>query len=70
MTSVLKIIFQLPGGKTLTWSIADPQSNLTQTQVETLANNILARSAILVNGLEPESFKEAYIYQTNKLELS
>lgn len=70
MTEVLKIMMNLPGGKTLTWSIADPKSGLTKTEVETLINDMITRSAILVNDVEPESFKDAYVYQTNKVDLA
>jgi len=70
MNRGLKIIMNLPGGKTLTWSLADPKSGLTKTEVETLINDMITRSAILVAGVEPESFKSAYVYETNKVDLA
>lgn len=70
MTRVLKIIINLAGGKTFTWSLADPKSNLAKAQVETLINDMIAESAILYNGVAAESMKDAYVYETNKVDLA
>lgn len=69
MTRVLKMVFQLPGSKTMTWTLIDPVTGLTKTRVETGLNDMLAESMIEVNGVEPESIKELYIYETNKVDL-
>ncbi len=70
MKRVLKIALNLPDGKTLTYSLEDPKANLTKAEVETLMNDMITESAILVNDVEPESFKKAYIYETNTVELA
>lgn len=70
MKRVLKIMLNLPGGKTLTYSLEDPKAGLTNAEVETLMNDMITRSAILVNNVEPESFKKAYIYETNTVDLA
>lgn len=69
-TRVLKVILSLPDGKNLTYSLADPVSNLAKTQVETLFNDMITESFILVNDVEPDKFKDAYIYETNKIALA
>lgn len=70
MTSVLKIRMNLPGAKILTWTLQDPiNTTIPRTRIETLVNNMINDHAISINGVEPESFKDAYIYQTNTIEL-
>jgi len=66
MSKVLKIRLNITDGKVLTYTLQDPISNLRQAQVETAVNNMLNDHLFLIYGYyEPESFKDAYYYETN-----
>lgn len=65
MAKVLKIRLNITEGKVLTYTLQDPVNNLRQAQVETAINNMLNDHMFLVNYIEPESFKDAYYYETN-----
>lgn len=65
MAKVLKIRMNLSNQKILTWTLKDPRNNLTLAQVETTINNMITDDAIrYLDGTEPESFKDAYYYET------
>lgn len=70
MTRVLKLIFEVHGGKTVTFNVADPKSDLTKTEALTTANLILEADAIDYNGADATDLKDVYIYETNKVALS
>lgn len=65
MAKVLKIRMNLSNQKILTWTLKDPINNLTLAQVETTINSMISDDAIrYLDGTEPESFKDAYYYET------
>lgn len=68
-TKVLKIVFAMPNNKKLTWTLADPKNDLTLASIQSVANNIVNKSGIMVNGTEPDGFERAYIYQTTTTEV-
>lgn len=70
MTRVLKLIFELANGKSMTWSLADPRNDLVKTDVYTVINMILDADFLDVGGVEATDIKDAYIYQTQKIELT
>lgn len=69
MTSVLKMTWDLMGGGTITWNMPDPKVNLTRPEVVTAMNAVVDGTIIIKNGLEAVTMKDAYIYQTNKIEI-
>jgi len=69
MTKVLKVILNLPDSKTTTYSLQDPKNDLTKAEVETLFNDMITKSFIEVNSVEPTGVKRAYIYETNQIDL-
>jgi hypothetical protein len=70
MSKVLKMVFNLEGAKTLTYSLADPKDGLTKAAVEAVMNNMIAKQAVVVNGIYPQSIKEAVIKSTEEIALA
>ena len=70
MSKVLKMVFNLEGAKTLTYSLADPKDGLTKTAVEAVMNNMIAKQAVVVDGIYPQSIKEAVIKSTEEIALA
>lgn len=65
----LKIIFKVGEELTHTLSLADPKDGLTKTEVDEVANEIVTDKAILYGGNSVTGVKEAYISQTERIEL-
>ena len=55
MKSTLKMVLNLADKKTATLSLESPKEGLTKAEVETCLNEIIAKRAILVNGIEPDN---------------
>lgn len=69
-TNVLRMIFTLANTKTKTYNLADPATGLTLAAVQAVMNNMITNEVVLVNNVEATAFKDAYIYQTNKIDLA
>lgn len=69
MTRVLKMRMNMPDGKALTWSLQSPRNDLTKATIKTLIEDMMMQGIILYNGAEPQSFRDAYIYETNTIEI-
>lgn len=69
-TSVLRMIFTLADGKTKTYNLPDPKSNLTKAETKAVMDDMVTNEVIMVNNVEATAFKDAYIYQTNKIDLA
>lgn len=71
MTNVIKLVFANTSGKKMTWNLPDPKSTLTQLTVATAMNNVIMKEIPLVNN-DPDNIEisDAYIYQTEKIELA
>ena len=70
MKSTLKMVLNLADKKTATLSLESPKEGLTKAEVETCLNEIIAKRAILVNGIEPTSIKETYIQNVEERALA
>jgi hypothetical protein len=70
MNKVLKMVFNLEGAKTLTYSLADPKDGLTKAAVEAVMNNMITQQAVVVDGIYPQSIKEAVIKSTEEIALA
>ena len=70
MSSTLKMVFSLPNTKSVTLSLSEPKTGLTQSQVSAVASDILTRSVLVVGGANPTALKEAYITTTERVELA
>ena len=70
MKRVLKMLFTVESGKTCTFSIEDPKTGLTKTEVDTVMNEMIEDQAILYNNSEATEIKDAYIYETNTVALT
>ena len=68
-TKDLKMVFTLANGSTTTLSLRNPKSTLTQSQVDTVAANMVTKQAIIVGGSLIDELKEAYTYETERIEL-
>ena len=64
------MFFVVNGGKTCTMSVEDPKTGLTKTEVATVMNEMITDNAILYNDNEAIEIKDAYIYETNTVELA
>ncbi|MFA6849231.1 MAG: DUF2922 domain-containing protein [Selenomonadaceae bacterium] len=70
MSKVLKMVFNLEGAKTLTYSLPDPKDGLTKAAVEAVMNNMITQQAVVVDGIYPQSIKEAVIKSTEEIALA
>ena len=68
-TNVLRIIFTLEGGGTITWNLQEPSNELTRTQVDTWAQGVITNQVIEKNAENATALKEAYLYSTTKTDL-
>lgn len=68
-TDVLKMTFVVMGGRTCTWNLKYPKTGLTKVQVAAFMNSIISDDAISYNGFEATEIKDAYIYETQYVEL-
>lgn len=69
-TSVLRMIFTLADNKTKTYNLPDPKSGLTKAGVQSVMEDMITNEVVMVNNVEATAFKDAYIYQTNKIDLA
>ena len=65
----LRMVFQFDGTKTVTYNLADPKDGITGDEVTAAMQEIIDKSAILVDGLHPVSIKEALIRSTDDTQL-
>lgn len=70
MTRVLKIRINMPDGKTITWSLTSPATTLQLSTVKAIIDDAISMNMIYRDGVEADSFRDAYIYETNTIELS
>lgn len=68
-TKVLKMIFTVNGGGTMTWNLKYPKDTLTKVQVATLADEMLTDGLILYKDNEAIALKDTYIYETATIEI-
>lgn len=68
-TKVLKMVFIISGGKTMTWNLKYPKNNLTKVEVAGVMNEMIEDNAILYNNSEATEIKEAYIYETSYIDI-
>ncbi len=63
MESTLKIVFELPNNKKLTVSLAAPASDIKRSEVEALANDMVAKKFLVAkDGSTPVGVKELYVH--------
>lgn len=67
--TVLKMLFTVEDGKTVTWTLENPKSNLTYDEVSEFMDAVIDAQGILYNENKATEIKDAYIYETNKIEL-
>lgn len=65
MAKTLKMVFDLGGAKSVTWSLDAPKAGLTKTEVETAMQEAIDTQAIVVNGVSPVAIKKAYIHNVD-----
>jgi hypothetical protein len=70
MSKVLRMVFQLEGTKTVTYSLADPKDGLKKADVAAVMDNMIARKAVLVRGVAPKTVKEIVVRSTEETELA
>lgn len=68
-TKVLKMVFIVNGGKTMTWNLKYPKNDLTKVEVAGVMNEMIEDNAILYNNSEATEIKEAYIYETSYIDI-
>ena len=62
--------FQLEGTKTLTYTLASPKETLTRADVEAVMNTMIARKAVLSNGISPTAIKAIVVKSTEEVALA
>lgn len=72
MTNVMKMSFkEATTGKKLTWTLADPKSTVTKMQVANMMNKAINDEVVIIQGeTQTIEIDDAYIYQTQKIELA
>jgi len=70
MKRTLKMFFIVNGGKTCALSLEDPKTGLTKVEVAGVMNEMITEDAIVYNNNEATEIKDAYIYETNTVELA
>ena len=75
MAKTLKVVWNLDNAKTATFSLADPKTGLTQSEVDTFTGYAITNSLFAYSGssgapVYPVSVKESYIYETAKTPLA
>lgn len=68
-TRVLKFSFTCSGGAVKTYTLADPKQNLTDTEVRGVMDEMIEDEVVIYNQNEATDIKDAYIYETNKIDL-
>lgn len=69
-TTVLRMIFTLENAKTAQFNLTNPKSGVTRTEVDDIMTEMIEDRFILKDNNEATKIKEAYIYQTNKIDLA
>lgn len=69
MTSTLKMLFTLENGKTTTLSLTSPRDDLAADEVKAFATEVVANSAILVDGAKATALKKAYVQKVEETEI-
>ena len=69
MAKTLKIVFDLKGTKTTTYSIPDPKDGLTKDAVQTAAAAMIAKNFVLSGGTLATDVQDAYIASVERIEL-
>lgn len=70
MAKTLKIVFDYDGIKTSTYNIADPKDGLTKAEVQTAADEMVAKDFLRVSGFAATGVKEFYIQSSDRVELA
>ena len=70
MSKVLKMTFQLEGTKTLTYTLAEPKEALTRADVEAVMYTMIARKAVVSNGVSPTAIKAIVVKSTEEIALA
>lgn len=70
MKSTLKMILTLENGKSTTLSLASPRADLTEAEVVSCLNEIIAQKAIQVGGSPVEAIKRIYIQDVEDKDLA
>lgn len=66
----LKIVFDLDGSKSTTIALKDPKTGLTKSETIAIADYLIAKEAVVVNGTPIASLKDAYIAISGREELA
>lgn len=69
MKRVLKMSFKMEDDKTLTYTLENPKTNLTKNEAFATMDLFVNSQVIKRNGVLVADTKEAYIYETNTIEL-
>lgn len=70
MAKTLKMVFGLANGEKITYSLPDPKNNLSRATVDDVMNDMIDKEAIVSGGFFAASISDAYIYETNRIELN
>ena len=70
MAKTLKIVFDLDGAKTTTYSLPDPKDGLTKTEVQSATGMMISKDFVQSGGTLATGVKDAYISNVERIELA
>ena len=70
MKSTLELIFLLEDGKTTTLELENPRTDLAKADVTAVANDMIAKKAIVVGGRNITALKKAFVRKVEEVSIA
>ena len=70
MKSTLELIFLLEDGKTTTLELESPRADLAKADVVAVANDMIAKKAIVVSGRNITALKKAFVRKVEEVSIA
>lgn len=69
-TRVLRMIWSTEANATIQWNLPNPKSGIAKSEVDGFMSEAIDDQFLLKDNHEINDIKDAYIYETNKIELA
>ena len=70
MKTTLEVIFLLEDGKSTTFELENPRTDLTKAEVVAVANNMIEKKALQIGGLNIAAVKNAFVRKVDEVSLA
>ena len=70
MKPTLEVIFLLEDGKSTTFELENPRTDLTKAEVVAVANNMIEKKALQIGGLNLAAVKNAFVRKVDEVSLA